>query len=166
MLPKFHAQYSMHATLEFEKSSLKFFVYKAFTLYGTAFQQTSTKLSGCKSLAPHLFYVAIKDSVCSFLFSVDPNNRIIYYFLFLQVLRCFSSLSFHSLRNNSGIPGSKIALHLAKAYRSLPRPSSALKPSYPLTGVIELFYSDRFAIASTVTQTFRRLSTRHDTRSC
>ena len=59
-----------------------------------------------------------------------------YCFLFLQVLRCFSSLGLLSLRNitpsawwvapfgNLRIKG---CLHLPEAYRSLPRPSSPLR---------------------------------------
>ena len=54
-------------------------------------------------------------------------------FLFLQVLRCFSSLRSPSLRNDGpstrrvppfGHPGIKGYLHLPRAFRSLSRPSS------------------------------------------
>ena len=57
-------------------------------------------------------------------------------FLFLRVLRCFSSPGWHSLRNNLssidwvspfGNPRMEGYLHLPVAYRSLSRPSSPLR---------------------------------------
>ena len=67
--------------------------------------------------------------------SLATTRGIIVYFLFLQVLRCFSSLRSPSYlcKNNSpsdywvvpfGNPGIKGYLHLPRAYRSLSRPSS------------------------------------------
>ena len=55
------------------------------------------------------------------------GNR--FFFLFLQVLRCFSSLRclckpMYSVCSHSGIPGSKLVYQLPEAYRRLPRPSS------------------------------------------
>ena len=58
-----------------------------------------------------------------------------YCFLFLQVLRCFSSLGLLSLRNDpygSGFPirrssDQEVIRHLPEAYRSLSRPSSPLR---------------------------------------
>jgi hypothetical protein len=59
-----------------------------------------------------------------------------YCFLFLQVLRCFSSLGLLSFRNTRpsawwvapfGDLRIKGCLHLPEAYRSLPRPSSPLR---------------------------------------
>lgn len=41
----------------------------------------------------------------------------------------------HGERSHSGIPGSKAACAYPGLYRSLPRPSSALKPSHPPDGV-------------------------------
>ena len=51
------------------------------------------------------------------------------YFLFLRLLRCFSSPGWplqpmNSAAANSGIPGSKPVCRLPRAYRRLPRPSS------------------------------------------
>ena len=67
--------------------------------------------------------------------SLATTRGIIVYFLFLQVLRCFSSLRSPSYlcKNNSpsdywvvpfGNPWIKDHLHLPRAYRSLSRPSS------------------------------------------
>ena len=56
------------------------------------------------------------------------GNRV--FFLFQQLLRCFSSLRcrrtpMNSVYDNSGIPGSTLVCQLPQAYRRLPRPSSA-----------------------------------------
>ena len=67
--------------------------------------------------------------------SLATTGGIIVYFLFLQVLRCFSSLRSpsYTCKNNSpsdywvvpfGNLGIKDHLHLPRAYRSLSRPSS------------------------------------------
>ena len=65
--------------------------------------------------------------------SLATTGGIIIYFLFLQVLRCFSSPRSPSLRNDwpstsrvapFGNLGIKGYLHLPQAYRSLSRPSS------------------------------------------
>jgi hypothetical protein len=69
------------------------------------------------------------------------------WFLFLPLLRCFRSggsrsqkgstvtPKSHGKKSHSGIPGSKAACAYPGLYRSLPRPSSALKPSHPPDGV-------------------------------
>ena len=76
-----------------------------------------------------------------------------YCFLFLQVLRCFSSLGLLSLRNDpygSGFPirrssDQEVIRHLPEAYRSLSRPSSPLRAKafiirpYLLSKVIKTF---------------------------
>jgi hypothetical protein len=62
-----------------------------------------------------------------------------YYFLFLRVLRCFSSPGWlpafggmlylqYSGLSHSEIPGYNACVQLSRAYRSLPRPSSPLRP--------------------------------------
>ena len=62
-----------------------------------------------------------------------------YYFLFLRVLRCFSSPGWlpacggmlylqYSGLSHSEIPGYNARVQLSRAYRSLPRPSSPLRP--------------------------------------
>ncbi len=61
-----------------------------------------------------------------------------YYFLFLRVLRCFSSPGWLSLvrvlylqysgLSHSEIQGYNARVQLSRAYRSLPRPSSPLRP--------------------------------------
>ena len=77
----------------------------------------------------------MRDSVCPFPFSLAANRGIIIYFLFLPVLRCFNSRRRSSFRNKLrfafGDLGVKSCMHLTRAYRSLPRPSSKFKPSYP-----------------------------------
>ena len=62
-------------------------------------------------------------------------------FLFLPVLRCFNSRRYLSLRNvktcfTFGDLGFNACMQLAQAYRSLPRPSSLFKPSYPSNSII------------------------------
>ena len=75
-----------------------------------------------------------------------PYLRNHYCFLFLWLLRCFNSprsctkkvrtTKVHevALRN----PSINVRMQLHWAYRSLPRPSSALKPSHSLDGVLPL----------------------------
>lgn len=67
------------------------------------------------------------------------RNRIC--FLFLRLLRCFNSARSSTFRCDLKQvrfafrnPRINVRMQLPAAYRSLPRPSSALKPSYPLSG--------------------------------
>ena len=64
----------------------------------------------------------------------------LYWFLFLVVLRCFNSdgstsativTEYVNIRFSFGHPGIVSRVRLPQAYRSLPRPSSLLKPSNP-----------------------------------
>ena len=73
------------------------------------------------------------------LYSQHPN-----WFLFLPVLRRFSSRRYPSLRiycevtfGNSRFNG---YLRLAETFRCLSRPSSAVKPSHPPTSVVDLYF--------------------------
>ena len=65
-----------------------------------------------------------------------------YCFLFLPLLRCFTSGGSHSFRSAAEAAGFPFTdprfygcMRLAGAYRSLPRPSSAPEPSHPPSGV-------------------------------
>ena len=91
------------------------------------------------NLATYLHHISIIfsniDSVCPVPCSLAANRGIIVYFLFLPVLRCFNSRRISSSRNKNvvalGNPEIKFCVRIPQAYRSLPRPSSQLKPSYP-----------------------------------
>ena len=110
------------------------FMYRTVTVYGGFFQNL-----------PFTNFLAISwsynpaDAVTSVVWalprSLATTGGIIIYFLFLQVLRCFSSLRWPlSLRSDDipsvyqvvpfGNPRIKGYLHLPAAYRSLSRPSS------------------------------------------
>ena len=56
--------------------------YEAITLYSVPFQETLAEFGGSKvSLTtPHLSYITIRNSVCSLLFSLAANHRILVYF--------------------------------------------------------------------------------------
>ena len=113
------------------------FVYGAFTLFGGAFQRASTKLSRtfCRPTTPG----SMLPGLASFPFARRYlGNRC--FFLFLRVLRCFSSprallmayliqpwMTGHDSRRVSPFGYLRInaCLRLPEAFRSLPRPSSA-----------------------------------------
>ncbi len=79
------------------------------------------------------------DSVCAVPLSLAATHGIAYCFLFLRVLRCFTSPRSPSNAECSrmehevafGHPRVNGCMHLARAFRSLPRPSSAPRPSHP-----------------------------------
>ena len=121
------------------------FVYRTITVYGGTFQT----LPLARYLAISWSYNPM-DAVTSMVWanprSLATTWGIIIYFLFLQVLRCFSSLRLPTaLQYNRpstgwvvpfGNPRIKGYLHLPAAYRSLSRPSSpprakasAMRPS-------------------------------------
>ena len=113
------------------------FVYEAVTLSGGAFQRASTRLSRtyCRPTTPK----SMLSGLASFPFARRYlGNR--YYFLFLRVLRCFSSprallmtyliqswMTGHCSRRVPpfGHLRIKACLRLPVAFRSLPRLSSA-----------------------------------------
>ena len=108
-------------------------VYGAFTLYGDVFQTSST--SFCQLFVGPTTPIRIRIGLGSSAFA-RHYLRNHYYFLLLQVLRCFSSLGYLHL---SGYRSStcKVSLfghlrinarlQLPVAFRSLPRPSSSLR---------------------------------------
>ena len=117
--------------------SLLLFVYTAFTSFGRAFQPCSTKnnLCFCRPSTPE----SMLSGLGSFPFARRYlGNRS--FFLFLRVLRCFSSpgslvYTMYSCKRNwsstswvspFGYQGIYACLRLPLAFRSLPRPSSAL----------------------------------------
>ncbi len=79
--------------------------------------------------------------------SVAPTQGIPFWFLFLPLLRCFRSGGSRSVpRPPEGItlrqevpfgdPGIDGRVRLPRAFRSLPRPSSAPEPSHPPCGLV------------------------------
>ena len=117
--------------------SLLLFAYAAFTLSGGTFQSSSTKniLCFCRPATPE----SMLSGLGSFPFARRySGNRC--FFLFLRVLRCFSSpgslvctmdsckrdWSSTSRVSPFGYQGIYACLRLPLAFRSLPRPSSAL----------------------------------------
>ena len=74
----------------------KYFDYKAITFFGVAFQQLNLYLPFLTLLEIYVFVLlphrVLLLLVWASLFSLAATCRIIIYFLFLQVLRCFTSL--------------------------------------------------------------------------
>ena len=130
------------------------FAYGAFTLYGGPFQATSAAMGrpvGARgpsrgAATPHtptviLWGIGLGSPPFGRPYSGDPC-----WFLLLPLLRCFSS---GGSRPHSGAPwairpwqevpfgdpGFNGCLRLPRAYRSLPRPSSAPEPRHPPDGV-------------------------------
>ena len=111
------------------------FVYGIITLFDESFQNSSTSLTSCHSavLQPH--YCRNKNGLGSSRFARHYSGNH-YYFLFLWVLRCFSSPRLLTLRCDR-IFFYRVApfgdlriegyLHLPVAFRSLSRPSSPLR---------------------------------------
>ena len=108
------------------------YVYRTFTVYGLTFQirSTSDKCQMSQSYNPNN---AKTSSVWALPLSLATTRGITFCFLFLEVLRCFSSLSSPPFRDDRsstcrvapfGNLRIKGRLHLPEAYRSLPRPSS------------------------------------------
>ena len=54
-------------------------------------------------------------------------------------------------------PGINGRMHLLQAYRSLPRPSSLIKPSHPPTGVFAPVYDLKLALTLVILQVLREL---------
>ena len=82
------------------------FDYKAITFYGVAFQQLNLLLSFVTLLVNYVF-VLLPQTVLLLLvwavpFSLAATCGIIIYFLFLQVLRCFTSLGALLVNANLG----------------------------------------------------------------
>ena len=130
------------------------FAYGAVTLYGGAFQPTSATVgrpAGARSpsrgaATPHPptvipWGIGLGSPPFGRPYSGDPC-----WFLFLPLLRCFRSGGSRPLPGAPralrpwrevpfGDPGFNGCLRLPRAYRSLPRPSSAPEPSHPPDGV-------------------------------
>ncbi len=90
----------------------------------------------------------VRASVWTVSSSLAVTNDIAVCFLFLSVLRCFSSR--RSLLRVAIVKGFPLgdpqflaSMQLPEAYRSLARPSSVLEPSYPPDGKVAIrWYSD------------------------
>ena len=127
------------------------YAYGAITLYGGAFQPTSASPPAAAPgpTTPHLPRVfpagfGLGSPPFGRPYSGDPC-----WFLFLPLLRCFRSGGSRSGDNPGapgpfrprqeapfGDPGFYGCLRLPRAYRSLPRPSSAPDPSHPPGGLL------------------------------
>ncbi len=122
------------------------YAYGGVTLYATSFQTISASFAEAlvQALTPHLpVLVAQAFSLASSPFArCYSGNHIC--FLFLLVLRCFSSERSHSrfdprtvwgispyLEVLFGNPGITDFMRLPQAFRCLSRPSSASQPSHP-----------------------------------
>jgi len=111
------------------------YIYGTVTLYGLAFQKILF------SIIVHVVVLQPPVSRNYLGLGYSPFDRHYsgnhYCFLFLRVLRCFSSPGCHPASRmaalhaagfpHSEISGSNSCLHLTGAYRSLPRPSSSLR---------------------------------------
>ena len=108
-------------------------LYGAFTLCGAVFQTASSSIVDLVvgPTTPNCIQLGLGSS--AFARHYSRNH---YYFLLLQVLRCFSSLGCLSLRSYRssickvfpfGHPRINARLQLPVAFRSLPRPSSSLR---------------------------------------
>ena len=112
------------------------FAYRTITYYGVTFQTLplTTFLAIARSYYP---WEAGTSQVWALPRSLATTGGIIVYFLFLKVLRCFSSLGSPQLKVDSmsstcwvvpfGNPRINGHLHLPAAYRSLSRPSSPVR---------------------------------------
>ncbi len=131
MSPRFTRQ-SQGTLLRKSVQSLSAHTYGAITLYGGAFQNTSASPRRERPIPYTTFAPARR-------YSGNPN-----WFLFLPLLRCFSSGGSRSSRSGGrsrqevlfGDPRIEDCVRLPGAYRSLPRPSSAPKPSHPTGSVV------------------------------
>ena len=118
------------------------YVYVAITLYGITFQITSTdlRLKVGQLITPH-FPCGIRFRLYRFHSPLLTVSRLI---SFPAPTKMFQSGAFPIIADQSkrdfplGDPRFKGSMHLAEAYRSLARPSSALEPSHPLTGMSSL----------------------------
>ena len=112
------------------------FAYRTITLYGVTFQTLplTTHLAMARSYYPREAGTSL---VWALPRSLATTGGIIVYFLFLKVLRCFSSLGSPQRNADSmsstcwvvpfGNPRIRGHLHLPAAYRSLSRPSSPVR---------------------------------------
>ena len=131
------------------------FAYGAFTLYGGAFQPTSATggrspgLEAQPRTPQHHIPADLSPAglVWAIPLSVAPTQGIPFWFLFLPLPRCFRSGGSRSglrppeavnLRQEVpfGNPGFDGRLRLPRAFRCLPRPSSAPEPSHPPDGLV------------------------------
>lgn len=113
----------------------------AITLFGRPFQATSTSPSELKGrlLTPH-FPCGIRFRLYRFYSPLLTVSRLI---SFPAPTKMFQSGAFPIITDHKGDfplghPRFKGSMHLAEAYRSLARPSSALEPSHPLAGICSL----------------------------
>lgn len=113
--------------------------YGAVTLYRAPFQETSRRRSDDGSQSEH--HIAREGFGLDWVAFTRRYSRYPVRFLFLPVLRCFSSRR-SPLRKAIargflfGDPWFLASMRLPRAYRSLARPSSALEPSHSPAGTV------------------------------
>jgi hypothetical protein len=98
-----------------------------------------------RQLSPFVHHISIslsrEDSVCPFPFSLAASKGITDLFSFPAGTKMFQFPAYTFLseltRFAFGDSGFKGCMLLAQTYRSLPRPSSLFKPSYPSDSLIE-----------------------------
>ena len=113
----------------------------AITFYGRSFQTISTSRPERlgQLITPHL-PCGIRFGLCRFHSPLLTASRLI---SFPAPTKMFQSGAFPIITDHKGDfplghPRFKGSMHLAEAYRSLARPSSALEPSHPLAGICSL----------------------------
>ena len=143
------------------------FVYWGVTIYAGSFQTTSTRRKGHHMLSStlHLHHITAADSVWAFPFSIASTRGISFDFSSTW----YSDASFPTVRYPNlqegivkgllpsrevtfGHPRIEDCMRLPEAYRSLPRPSSPLKPSHPPDGVVAPIGSDTLRLARSYTR--------------
>ena len=75
----------------------------------------------------------VRFALCRVLSPILTASRLL---SLLAVTKMLQFTAFPLLAEQFGDPGFKAYMRLAQAYRSLSRPSSALKPSHPLYGFL------------------------------
>ena len=133
------------------------FTYGTITLYCSSFQNTSVQHFSHSS-PPHL--CPSFDGRFGLPLALFARCYWGYHncFLLLLVLRCFNSqrmspsLAIHVF--TLGNPGFKARMRLTQAYRSLPRPSSLCKPSYPSHSI---YYKIKSPVSSQLEYIFKNV---------
>ncbi len=137
------------------------YTYGAFTLFGTALQPISASQArnwreSYNSTFPVIFITRFGLPYTPFARRYSGHH---YCFLLLPVLRCFVSRSSRSLSRASGVssrqevsfgnPGFKGCMRLPRAFRRLPRPSSAPEPSHSPGGFFVSLLLTQLALSTT-----------------
>ena len=101
------------------------------------FRSRKIKLIDLATYLHHISaFLSERDSVCSVPFSLAANKGIIFLFSFPAGTKMFQFPAYITISSvfnvlAFGNPEIKSRMQIPQAYRSLPRPSSQFKPSYP-----------------------------------